>query len=140
MEINDFELLVKSLVDQRAETARVKSLHSAEVKKEEDLELKILEVLKEEGKDSYKSEFGTVSISHRTSFKVPQSPEDRVLFFNYLKDKGVFDNLITVNSATLNSFCKVELEQAIEKGEALDFAIPGILPPTVGEIISFRKA
>lgn len=140
MEISNFEQLIKSLVEQRAETARVKALHSDEVRKEEDIEAKIMEVLKEEGKDSYKSEFGTVSISHRTSFKIPGSPEEKKLFWDYLREKGVFENLITVNSNTLNSFCKTEREQAIEEGRGLEFNIPGIQPPVINEVLSLRKA
>lgn len=104
------------------------------------LEMTMLETLKGLGKDSYKSEIGTISIIHRTSFKTPKTPEEKAAFFDYLRAKNMFDALVSVNSQTLNSFCKAELETAIAEGRGLEFQIPGIGEPTVQEIIGFRKA
>lgn len=61
----------------------------------------------------------------RTSVKVPSSTEDREAFFNYLKEKGIFEQMITVHSTKLNSFYQSEWDQAVENGE-LSFSMPGI--------------
>ena len=50
-------------------------------------------------------------------------------FFAYLKDRGLFDSVITVNSQTLNKLYRTELEAAFGRGE-IDFQFPGIEPPT----------
>ena len=70
-------------------------------------------------------------------------PDDiaREKFFNYLKGKGVFEQMITINSRTLNAFAKVELETANEEG-VLDFQIPGLTksdPVFVAKMTGVRK-
>ena len=73
---------------------------------------------------------------------LPATPEDKENFFSYLKEKGLFESLITVNSNTLNSFYMREWETVKEHGdpeEAMNFKIPGIQEPKLHEVISFRK-
>jgi predicted ribosome quality control (RQC) complex YloA/Tae2 family protein len=135
-----FEKLCEELTRQRAAYDDKAEELKEEGKKLQEMENKILMCLKELELDSYKSKHGTVSITHRTSFTVPKDPEAKAAFFEYLRDRGVYDSLVTVNSQTLNSFCKAELEAAIEEGRGLDFQIPGIGEHKVFESISFRKA
>lgn len=107
----------------------------------EELELaekEMLEMLNQSGLKNFKSPVGTVSISHRTSVKTPKTEEDRQAFFEYLKSKGLYDTMISVNSATLNSFYKAEFEEAKERGDD-DFEIPGIKEVTIDQNLSFRR-
>jgi hypothetical protein len=46
--------------------------------------------------------------------------------------------MISVNSQTLNSFAKKELEAAKETGD-IDFKIPGLGEPTLTEMIALRR-
>ena len=115
----------------------------AEEKKEEEkilaeLEKKLLVLFEKLGKTSYQSKEGTFGVSHRMSVRLPASPEAKAEFFGFLRSKGVFDNLATVHSATLNSFYKAEFEAAKERGEGIDFSIPGIDAPTINQIVTFR--
>jgi hypothetical protein len=99
---------------------------------------RFLDMLKSENMTSYKSKVGTVGISHRSSVKTPKSPEERKAFFDYLKQKGIFDSMISVNSMTLNAWYKRELDSAIEQGLA-DFEVPGLTGLTLTETITFRR-
>lgn len=135
--LEEIEALGKKIVAARAEVDRV-----ADIKKELeqnvlDLELKMLEILHETGRTNFPLADGTsVYINRRLSFTIPKTPESKVEFFNYLRSKGVFENLITVNHQTLNSFCKAETEAALARGELP--SIPGIAPPTEYESIGVR--
>jgi hypothetical protein len=92
--------------------------------------------LENEGLERYVGKEGTFMWRHVSSYKVPKDTESRREFFDYLKEKGLYENLITVNSATLNAFARAEEE---EHGDELDFQIPGI---EKNEFIktSFRRA
>jgi hypothetical protein len=99
------------------------------------------QILLDLGQDSFKTPLGTVSLRKRASFKTPKTEEDRNAFFNQLKEMGVFDSMITVNSNTLNSFLKAEYEAAEERGEDMvTYKFAGIEPPTVSVTASLRKA
>lgn len=93
------------------------------------------------GQNSFKTPLATVMLKKRTSFKTPKSEEDRNLFFGKLKELGVFDGMITVNSATLNAFLNAEYEAAEARGEDMvTYKFEGIEPPTVSVTASLRKA
>lgn len=93
------------------------------------------------GQDSFKTPLGTVSLRKRTSFKTPKDEESRNAFFGKLKDMGVFESMITVNSNTLNSFLKADYEQAEARGDDMvTYRFDGIEPPTISVTASLRKA
>lgn len=75
--------------------------------------------------DSYKAKAGTFSFRMKSGFRVPKDLESKKLFFTYLEDKGVFDELVSVNSQTLNSWVQAEIEAAEEAGN-FDFQLPGL--------------
>jgi len=92
------------------------------------------------GQESFKTPLATVSLRTRKSFKTPKDEESRTEFFNKLKEMGVFESMITVNSNTLNSFLKSEFESAEARGEDMVvYKFPGIEPPTVSVTASLRK-
>ena len=102
------------------------------------LENQVIAYLEAFGKDKYQAHFGTVSVVNRFSYKTPKTQEAREKFFNYLKTKGDYDALISVNSQTLNAYCKTELESAQERGD-FNFAIPGLEQPTLFQRAQIRK-
>lgn len=101
-------------------------------------EKRLLAFMEEFDKTSYRSTWGTLVRSGRYSWKTPKTPESREAFFGYLKERGVFDGLISVNSNTLASFAKQEMEAAVERQD-IDFAIPGLDDPTYTERVALRK-
>lgn len=97
------------------------------------LQLRIIEELEAANLVSFKSKSGTFTYRYNESFKVPKTPEDKEKFFAYLKDKGVYEELVTVNSQTLNSWVKQEIE------ENIDLQIPGLTKTAPYPVASMRK-
>jgi hypothetical protein len=136
----ELEGLCKEIAEQRMVCDQVAAVKKEQDRLLDDKEKKLLDLLRLLEKDSFKSNVGTFSVSHRLSVRVPGNAEDKQAFFDYLKARGLFDQMITVNSQTLNSFYKAEFEAAKESGEGMDFAMPGIGEPSISETISFRKS
>ena len=100
-------------------------------------EKQILTFLEQNELPRYASKYGTVSTTTRSSVKVPTG-ENKVLFLEYLKEQGLFDEVVGVNSQWLNGYYRREAEAAIERGEFAP-AIPGLEEPKVTVAISFRR-
>jgi len=109
---------------------------SAQVKSYEG---KIIEYLDDLKLESFKGTAGTVSPYQKAAYTVPKTPEEREKFFQYLKDQGIFDSMITVNYNTMNGWAEKEYEAAKERGDIF-FSIPGLGAPTITKILSKTKA
>lgn len=137
--VDELKKLVASIAEMRTKKAGLN--HELEELQEElnRAEFSALEMLKAADLPNFRCNEGLISKSVRLSVKTPKSPEDRAAFFEYLKGKGLFDTMISVNSATLNAFYKTEFELAKERGQD-DFRIPGLNEEVAVEILSFRKS
>lgn len=136
--VEQIEAKIASLAKLRQTYNEAKLQATAINSQVEELELQILADLENMGKTSYQSESGTVSAVLRSTVKTPKDLESKRLLFGYLMEKGIFEELVSVNSATLNSFFKTENEAAIERGDLM-FKIPGLDNPTNSFTLSFRK-
>lgn len=105
--------------------------------KADEVRARVMAALKESGVSSFKGTVGSVSIAERFAVKLPADPDLRDELREYLVEKGAFDALWSVNYQSLNSWYKVEMEQAKERGEYLD--VPG-LEPKMDTYLQFRKA
>ena len=103
----------------------------------EKLKLQLLAYMEEFEKTSYKSKFGTIIKVEKMSVKTPKDPDSKAAFFAWLDKKGIKDQILTINSKTLNSLYEQEFEQAKESGA--DFNIPGIEAPTTYSQLQMRK-
>lgn len=77
------------------------------------------------GLQKFHSPSGTFTYVYEETYRVPKSPEQREEFFKFLKEKGVYEQMVSVNSQTLNSFAKIEEKNALDEGN-FDFKIPGL--------------
>lgn len=75
--------------------------------------------------DKLQTPSGTFSYGYEESYRTPKTPEQKAAFYAYLKEKGLFDDMISVNSRSLNSFAKAEEAAALQEG-IFDFQIPGL--------------
>lgn len=135
--VEDLKLCVARIKELRSlekKAGQAKSDVSAQLHAEEE---KALAMLSDAELKNFRCDSGTIGMTERLSVKTPKLPEDRDAFFAYLRDRGLFDQMISVNSATLNSFYKSEFEQAKERGDA-EFKIPGINEETINIILTFR--
>jgi hypothetical protein len=82
--------------------------------------------------------FGTVSVTTEFSYKTPKTNEDKQAFASYCEEKEMFWDVFSVNSRTLQSRLKTELEIRESEGN-FDPTFPGIEPPESYKKVNFRK-
>lgn len=103
------------------------------------LEGKILEYLKEYGLPNFKGAFGTISIRNTKTVVQPATAEDKRAFFDYLREQGIFEDMVAVNSRTLSSWANKEIE-AKEKEGVYNWTPPGLKPAVEFQKITLTKA
>lgn len=134
----ELEKICKQFADKKAEIevleTQVKSLKA----EQEDLQQIISTHLDSLEKSSYDSAVGKVVAKDIFTVSSPKTPEAREKFFAYLKEKGVFDDLISINSKTLNAFYKAEKKIA-DENQQLEFNIPGLDEPYYKRTISLTR-
>ena len=85
--------------------------------------------------------WGTLSANKSYSIKTPKTVEDKRKLFEYIsgeKGEDVLSDMLTVNSMTLNSFWKAELEIAKSAGN-VDWELPGVGEPTQYTKLGMRR-
>ena len=125
MEVEELKVLAEKVKIARQEYDKASKAQKEASELKGLLESKMLDALEEADLMRFDAHDVMFLVSNKTSAKTPKSPEEKELFFNYLREQGVYEDMITVNSATLNSYVKTEEALATERGE-LDFQIPGI--------------
>lgn len=138
VKLKDLKDLSAKIVDLRlkaAEAKRIKAGIDAELDASEE---KMLTTLTANDMTQFRSEHGLMSVGYFTSVKTPKSEADKQSFYEFLKSKGLYDSMISVNSSTLNSFYKSEMEAAIARGEE-DCKIPGLNDISISPRLSVRK-
>ena len=93
-----------------------------------ELEQRILKYMKEYGLPMFEGPFGRASVKNYSTVAQPATHEDRKSFFDYLKEKGIYEEMISVNSRTLNSWVNREIE-AREKNGEFGWVPPGLQAP-----------
>lgn len=137
--IEEFDALVAKLKDMRAAYDQAKKVASDINTECERLENKLLFTLEETNRTNYKSPFGTISIMHKWRVNNPQTEEDKAALRDHLESRGLH-NMLSVNSNTLNSLYMQDWEAARERGEGMEFKMPGIGEAKLNKVLSFRKA
>lgn len=84
---------------------------------------------------------GKVSLGETFNIKMPQGEEAKGELFSWMRKQGIYDKYATVHATALKALFKVERELALERGEdPVTFALPGMEPATVYEIVKFKPA
>ena len=137
--VQEMDAMVKELFELRAEIEAkesvIKELNKTLAKKQGEFTA----CLKALGRENYKSDHGTVSVVQKWRVSVPQTEEAKQAFFAHLKERGVLWQYATVNSNSLNSLFMADWEAAQERGEGMEFKMPGVSEPKLFETISMRK-
>ena len=134
--VNELEAMVENCFILREAYDKKKEEAGLAWNELEQTQLKLMGMLESMEMDSYKAKAGTFSYSMEESFKVPKDDTNRKTFFDYLKERGTFDTMITINSRTLNAFCRAEAEASA----SLDFQVPGIEKGSPTPKFTMRKA
>ncbi len=132
--------LILEIFKQRAVIETIEERLEKEKEIRSDLEAKALKKLEQEGTDQCKvNGLGTIFIKTLTSVKIPREPGAKKEFYDYLKARGVFEEIVSINSATLNALYKDGLEEAIKAGND-KWKLPGIEAPTITKKLGTRKS
>jgi hypothetical protein len=123
-ELTKLKRLVDVLAEQRARIEAQKLQLSDLTKVETGLEEEIKLMMSAADLERFDGSNITVFLKEKTSVKVPREPEKKGAFFGYLREQELFDELATVNSQTLNSWYKQEIE--VRRSKGLSEAIPGL--------------
>lgn len=137
MEIRALQKLCLECKDIDVELDKVKEKSKELNVQKSELRKQILEHLEENGLERFDFGDGKVSISSRRSVKL----EDKYKFFGWLQEQGIFEDVITIHSATLNALYNKEYERAQESGDLtmLTDGLPGLSEPSVFRDIKFYK-
>lgn len=138
LKVNELKECIKLIAKLRQNEAEVNDMKREVTAQLDEAEKRMIEMLTKSGLKNFRSEDGLVSLSARLSVKTPKTEEDRAAFFAYLKSLGLFEQMVSVHSATLNSFYKDQFELARQRGDD-DFKIPGLNEETMTPILSFKR-
>jgi hypothetical protein len=159
MEIEQLNEKVKKIFETKAEYAEKKRIASAVNAEFEKQESELIQILESLELPSFKTQYGTISYSTRTSFQTPKEIEDKIKFalwlyktFSNASESEIKQFNITleclpvefwayfgVNSATVNSIAKEYCKQREEAGD-LEVHIDGLVRGEAQPILSMRKA
>jgi hypothetical protein len=96
---------------------------------------KVLTILEHVGVEkAMGSRGGVAAVEVKESVKVPKDEASRELFFEYLKEQGIFENMITVHSQTLNAWYNAEVQD-----REVGWTVPGIEPGKIYKKIKLIK-
>jgi hypothetical protein len=128
IELNELKTLCLEMFKQKAAVQKIKDEKSLEEKKLKELQESIIDHLEAHDLKTFDTGFGKVTRKNQPYAKIT----DKAALSDFLKDRGIYEDLVTFNAATMNSFYKEEMEKA--KAEMnLDFQVNGM------EITSNRK-
>jgi len=102
------------------------------------IQAEIIRILEAMDAESIKIHGFNFYVEEKASVRVPKTIEEKRLLFAYLKEQGLFEEMVSVNSQTLNSFYKSMAEQAAAEGN-LDFRIPGVEEPSSYKQLKMRR-
>jgi arginine deiminase len=132
-ELDDAILKLSQLRDEHKELHRISAAKKEEV---DTLEQQIQAALEKNKLESFKGSVGTVYISERFSVRFPKDVEIKEQLEHYLKDRGAWSSLWSINANSLAAWYKEEMALAKAEGRYLD--IPG-LDPAMSKTLNFRK-
>lgn len=132
--VEALDKLCQEMFDQREKIRSMDDALSVENKKLSAMQSKALAYLVELDREKYQSPTGTISVKDEWRFRLPETLEEKLQFFEHLKERGMFDQYATVNANSYNSYLNKEWEIAREEGRGMEFKVPGVPEPTF-----FRK-
>lgn len=136
-DVKQYQEMCKQLRELSNEIDQQKVILKQLNEKYEEVEKVLMATMEEDELVNFKSDYGTVYISTFDTVSMPQDDGSKAAFYQYLRDKGLYDSMISVNSQKLNGFYRRELEAAKEAGDIL-FSVPGLEAKSTPRL-GFRK-
>jgi hypothetical protein len=133
-------------LDKLAEDIRAQNEKIEKMESELTVENKALQVLlttasahlKELDRENYKAPHGTIYSVKKWQYTLPKTQETKEAFYQWLRDRGIYEQFITVNHTSFSSLCEKERDALEKEGEF--FNVPGVEQPKLYETTRFRKS
>lgn len=132
------EELWEDLLSTRETITQIEEGLKALSEKKTQLEGQIVGLMKDAGISHLKGKNGSLGLTTRRSVAQPETMEQKMQFFDFLREKGIFEEMVSVNSRTLSSFVTAEIE-AKEKEGVFGWVPPGLKEPNITQVLSVRK-
>ncbi len=137
--LSEFQGLCQKVWEEKGRLERIEAEAKAQSQVVESLKASVIAAMEENEMEKFSVPgHGTLFKQNRFTVTVPKDGAEREAFFEYLKAKEIFDSMITVNSQTLNSWYKQEIDAELAAGNP-DFAVPGIAEPKHIVTLGMRK-
>jgi transcriptional regulator of heat shock response len=136
-DLKQLKEMVNELAEKRELYAEEKKRLSEKNQELEELEIGIKRIMEAAGIERFDADTVTVFRKEKTSVRMPKTPEQREALFNYLREQGIFEQLVSINSQTLQSWYKHEVEARETAGQVGN--IPGIEDVTTYTDLWIRK-
>lgn len=104
----------------------------------EKLKSEIIRILEAAELERFDADSVTVFRKDKQTVSMPKEPAQRRAFFEHLREKGIFEDMVTINHQTLNAWFKREQEEAEDRGD-VDYRVPGIDEVKTYSDLSVRK-
>lgn len=138
--VADLDELIAKIAKKEGEIEIQEDILKEKNKELATLQGKCVQYLNELNRKNYESPSGKVTIAQKWRVNLPADDNAKRALFEHLRERGIFDKYATVNSNSLNSLYKQDWEAAKERGEGLEFSMPGIGAPNLFEALSFKAA
>ncbi len=138
--VEDLNSIIKALAEKEDEAEKQKAVLTEINKEVARLEQRVVQHLKDLKQDDFLSPLGKVSVVPKWRVNMPASDLAKADLFQHLRDRELFDKYATVNSNSLNALYMRDWEAAKERGEGMEFCMPGIEAPKLYESLSFKRA
>jgi len=135
---SDLKVITLEAATLKAQIAKLESELKGKKEKMADICNEILRTLELLELDSIRAHGFLFFKEIKSSVQTPKTPEEKKQLFDFLESKGIFLEMVSINSITLNKLYKDMSEEAAEAGN-FDFQIPGIAPATSYTNLKLKK-
>lgn len=140
VKVSELDELLQKMADKEKEIDALTEVLTNHNKEFTQLKFRAVAFLQELDRDNYSAPAGKIEMKDQWRVNLPKTDQDKMLFFDFLKEQGIFEKMATVNSNSLNSLYRSYWEDAKAKGEGMTFGLPGIGAPIIDRIPKFKAS
>jgi hypothetical protein len=133
-----FAVYTRNLADLKGKKDRAEAEFEAIKAEYNDCAEKLLKLFEATETQSLTAHGFTFYIHSEETVTTPKTPEEKEQLFSFLKDRGIYDDMISVNSKTLQTLYRTCAKEALEKG-VVEFRLPGCGEPNEKSSIRLRR-
>jgi hypothetical protein len=138
LSVSDLTALCQKYSDLKDKKSELEDLASEVGKELSALQEQIIEEFVSHEMPRLDGPFGTLSVVNSSTYRQPDTLDDKLKLFEYLKEQGLYEAMVKVDSRTLSSWATKEVE-AKEREGIVGFTPPGLSAPHSFMKLSLRK-